>query len=324
MPIQAGMDMLRIDATIGIALYPQDARTHDELIRAADVAMYDGKKEGGGRVKLFDPALAEEVAERHMLEQALRDAIDNGDLSLVFQPIVSAQTGRCQALEALLRWAHPVLGPISPAVFIPVAEQSGQIGNIGRWVLAEACRAAATWPGDAPPVTVNVSVEQVLSGTLLADVHAALDASGLPVHRLQLEITESLFVTDQERVTAVIAALRSAGVRILMDDFGSGYSSLACLSSLPLDIIKIDKSFAQTANQNGSAFIQAILLIARSLRLRVVAEGIETEAQREALRGMGVEMLQGYLFARPMPETEIAKWLSGEVRPIGASICPDA
>jgi diguanylate cyclase (GGDEF)-like protein len=324
MPIQAGMDMLRIDATIGIALYPQDARTHDELIRAADVAMYDGKKEGGGRVKLFDPALAEEVAERHMLEQALRDAIDNGDLSLVFQPIVSAQTGRCQALEALLRWAHPVLGPISPAVFIPVAEQSGQIGNIGRWVLAEACRAAATWPGDAPPVTVNVSVEQVLSGTLLADVHAALDASGLPVHRLQLEITESLFVTDQERVTAVIAALRSAGVRILMDDFGSGYSSLACLSSLPLDIIKIDKSFAQTANQNGSAFIQAILLIARSLRLRVVAEGIETEAQREALRGMGVEMLQGYLFARPMPETEIAKWLSGEVRPVGASICPDA
>ncbi len=319
-PIQAGMDMLRIDATIGIALYPQDARTHDELIRAADVAMYDGKREGGGRVKLFQLALAEEVAERHMLEQALRDAIDNGDLSLVFQPIVSAQTGRCEALEALLRWAHPVLGPISPAVFIPVAEQSGQIGAIGRWVLAEACRAAATWPGDAPPVTVNVSVEQVLSGTLLADVNAALAASGLPVHRLQLEITESLFVTDQQRVTAVIDALRSAGVRILMDDFGSGYSSLACLSSLPLDIIKIDKSFVQTANQNGSAFIQAILLIARSLRLRVVAEGIETEAQRETLRGMGVEMLQGYLFARPMPETEIASWLSGESQPAGASI----
>jgi diguanylate cyclase (GGDEF)-like protein len=319
-PIQAGMDMLRIDATIGIALYPQDARTQDELIRAADVAMYDGKREGGGRVKLFQPALAEEVAERHMLEQALRDAIDNGDLSLVFQPIVSAETGRCEALEALLRWAHPVLGPISPAVFIPVAEQSGQIGAIGRWVLAEACRAAATWPGDAPPVTVNVSVEQVLSGTLLADVNAALAASGLPVHRLQLEITESLFVTDQERVTAVIAALRSAGVRILMDDFGSGYSSLACLSSLPLDIIKIDKSFVQTANQNGSAFIQAILLIARSLRLRVVAEGIETEAQRETLRGMGVEMLQGYLFARPMPDTEIAAWLSGESQPASASI----
>ncbi len=319
-PIQAGMDMLRIDATIGIALYPKDARTHDELIRAADVAMYDGKKEGGGRVKLFDPALAEEVAERHMLEQALRDAIDNGDLSLVFQPIVCAQTGRCEALEALLRWAHPVLGPISPAVFIPVAEQSGQIGAIGRWVLAEACRAAATWPGDAPPVTVNVSVEQVLSGTLLADVNAALAASGLPVHRLQLEITESLFVTDQTRVTAVIAALRSAGVRILMDDFGSGYSSLACLSSLPLDIIKIDKSFVQTANQDGSAFIQAILLIARSLGLRVVAEGIETDSQRETLRGMGVEMLQGYLFARPMPETEIAAWLAGKPQPAVASI----
>jgi len=323
LPIQAGIDMLRIDATIGIALYPQDARTHDELIRASDMAMYDGKREGGGRVKLFDAALAADAAERHMLEQALRDAIDNKDLSLVFQPIVSAETGHCEALEALLRWAHPVLGPISPSVFIPVAEQSGQIGTIGRWVLAEACRAAAAWPGDAPPVTVNVSVEQVLSGTLLADVNAALAASGLPVHRLQLEITESLFVTDQKRVTAVIAALRRAGVRILMDDFGSGYSSLACLSSLPLDVIKIDKSFVQTANQNGSAFIQAILLIARSLRLQVVAEGIETEAQRETLRAMGVEMLQGYLFARPMPEKAIAGWLAGGTQPAEASIWPD-
>ncbi len=323
MPIQAGTDMLRIDATVGIALYPQDARTHDELIRAADIAMYDGKREGGGRVKLFDAALAAEVAERHMLEQALRDAIDNKDLSLVFQPIVCARTGRCEALEALLRWAHPVLGPISPSVFIPVAEQSGQIGAIGRWVLGEACRAAAAWPGDAPPVTVNVSVEQVLSGTLLADVNAALATSGLPVHRLHLEITESLFVTDQKRVTAVISALRRAGVRILMDDFGAGYSSLACLSSLPLDIIKIDKSFVQTSNQDGSAFIQAILLIARSLRLRVVAEGIETEAQRNSLHAMGVDMLQGYLFARPMPQTAIAAWLSGEPHPAAASVWPD-
>jgi polar amino acid transport system substrate-binding protein len=172
-------------------------------------------------------------------------------------------------------------------------------------------------------VTVNVSVEQVLSGTLLADVNAALATSGLPVHRLHLEITESLFVTDQKRVTAVISALRRAGVRILMDDFGAGYSSLACLSSLPLDIIKIDKSFVQTSNQDGSAFIQAILLIARSLRLRVVAEGIETEAQRNSLHAMGVDMLQGYLFARPMPQTAIAAWLSGEPHPAAASVWPD-
>jgi diguanylate cyclase (GGDEF)-like protein len=322
-PIQAGMDMLRVDATIGIALYPQDARTQDELIRAADMAMYEGKKEGGGRVKLFDPLLAQEVADRHMMEQALRDAIDNGDLSLVFQPIVASETGRCEALEALLRWAHPVLGPINPSVFIPVAEQSGQIGAIGRWVLMEACRAAAGWPGDAPPVTVNVSVEQVLSGTLLADVSGALAASGLPVNRLQLEITESLFVTDQKRVTAVIAALRTSGVRILMDDFGSGYSSLACLSSLPLDVIKIDKSFVQAANQDGGAFIKAILLIARSLGLRVVAEGIETEAQRDTLCALGVEMLQGYLFARPMPDHAIAGWLAGEAQSSDASIWPD-
>jgi diguanylate cyclase (GGDEF)-like protein len=318
-PIQAGLAMLRIDCTIGIALYPQDAPTHDELIRAADVAMYEGKKEGGGRVKLFDPMLASGVAERHMLEQALRDAIDNGDFSLVFQPIVSAQTGRCEAFDALLRWAHPVLGPISPALFIPVAEQTGLIGGIGRWVLGEACRVAATWQGDAPPVTVNVSVEQVLSGRLLADVEAALAASGLPVERLHLEITESLFVTDKPRVTAVIQALRTAGVRILMDDFGSGYSSLASLSSLPLDVIKIDKSFVQTVAQDDHAFIRAILLIARSLNVRVVAEGIETESQRVLLSGLGVELLQGYYFAHPMAESEIGPWLAATPAPA----CPD-
>ena len=308
-PIRAGQELLRIDATIGIAAFPKDAVTHDELIRAADMAMYEGKKEGGGRVKLFDPALAHDMSERHMLEQALRDAIENGDFSLVFQPIVSAETGRCEAFEALLRWFHPVRGAISPAAFIPVAEQSGQIGAIGRWVLQEACRAAAAWPGDAPPVTVNVSVEQVQSGTLLADVHAALMASGLPVHRLQLEITESLFAQDQSRVTAVIEALRAMGVRILMDDFGAGYSSLACLSSLPLDVIKIDKSFVHATGRDGDAFIKAILLIARSLQLRVVAEGIETQGQRDTMRSLGVEMLQGYWFARPMRNDQVGNWL---------------
>ena len=308
-PIEAGQDMLRIDATIGVACFPKDATTHDELIRAADMAMYEGKKEGGGRVKLFDRNLAHEASERHMLEQALRDAIDHGDFSLAFQPIVSADTGRCEAFEALLRWSHPVRGAISPAVFIPVAEQSGQIGAIGRWVLKEACRAAAAWPGDAPPVTVNVSVEQVQSGTLLADVHDALVNSGLPVHRLQLEITESLFAQDQARVTAVIEALRAMGVRILMDDFGAGYSSLACLSSLPLDVIKIDKSFVHATGRDGDAFIKAILLIARSLHLRVIAEGIETQVQRDTMQALGVEMLQGYWFARPMRDAEIRDWL---------------
>ena len=308
-PITAGQDLLRIDATIGVASFPTDATTHDELIRAADVAMYEGKKEGGGRVKLFDPALAREVAERHMIEQALRDAIDNGDFSLVFQPIVSAETGRCEAFEALLRWVHPTRGAISPAVFIPVAEQSGQIGAIGRWVLREACMAAAAWPRGAPPVTVNVSVEQVQSGTLLADVQSALSASGLPVNRLQLEITESLFAQDQARVSDVIEALRAMGVRILMDDFGAGYSSLACLSSLPLDVIKIDKSFVHATGKDGDAFIKAILLIARSLQLRVIAEGIETPGQRDTMRSLGVEMLQGYWFARPMRDDQVGEWL---------------
>ena len=160
-PLNAGLENVRIDVTVGISVFPGDGRTQDELIRAADVAMYEAKKEGKGRTKLFDPALARNVAERHLMEQALRDAIGNGELSLVYQPIVSTRSGRCEAFEALLRWNHPQLGPISPVHFIPIAEQSGQIGAIGRWVLAEACLAAAAWPAAAPSVTVNVSVSQV-------------------------------------------------------------------------------------------------------------------------------------------------------------------
>jgi diguanylate cyclase (GGDEF)-like protein len=314
-PLHAGLDRVRVDVTIGIAIFPQDGRTQDELIRAADLAMYEAKREGRGRVVVFDQTLASSMTERYRLEQALRAALEGGELSLAFQPIVSARTGACEALEALARWDHPQMGMISPGVFIPVAEQSGQIQAIGRWVLAAACQAASRWPvlgadGRAPAVTVNVSVAQVLSGHLLEDVEAALRESGLASNRLQLEITESMFVSDHVRVTPVFEALRARGMRILLDDFGTGYSSLAYLGKLPIDVIKIDQSFVKASEHDGFAVINAILSIARALALEVTAEGVETVMQRAVLTSIGVERLQGYLISRPIPAGGVPGWLA--------------
>ena len=308
-PLNAGLENIRIDATVGIALFPGDGRTQDELIRAADVAMYEAKKEGKGRIQRFDPTLAHNIAERHGLEQALRAAIQNNELSLAFQPIISASTGACDAFEALVRWNHPRHGQVRPDLFIPIAEQSGQIQAIGRFVLLEACRAAASWPGNAPAVTVNVSVAQVLSGSLLDDVTAALHATGLPATRLQLEITESMFLGDHVRVTPVFEELRRRGLRILLDDFGTGYSSLAYLGKLPLDVIKIDQSFVRAGPRDRYAVIRAILSIARALSLQVTAEGVETDSQRRVLTLLGVDRLQGYLLGRPVPQAAVMEWL---------------
>ncbi len=314
-PLKAGLESINLDVTIGIAMFPADGRSQDRLIRAADLAMWEAKREGKGRLKLFDPALASNMAERHALEQALRHAIAKNEFALAFQPIISVQTGACDAFEALLRWNHHELGAIGPGVFIPIAEQSGQIFSIGRWVLRQACRAAASWsgagmPGAKPPaVTVNVSVAQVLSGTLLEDVKDALSASGLAPSRLQIEITESMFVSDHVRVTPIFEALRAQGIRILLDDFGTGFSSLAYLGKLPIDVIKIDQSFVRAAERDGYAVIGAILSVARALNLQVTAEGVETTAQQQALSSLGVERLQGYLISRPIAEPLVPAWL---------------
>ena len=212
-PLNAGIDAVRIDATVGIAIFPEDGRTQDELIRAADVAMYEAKKEGKGRVKLFDPALARNVTERHRLEQALREAMARNEFSLAYQPIISTATGGCKAFEALLRWQHPELGSIGPSTFIPIAEQTGQIATIGRWVLIEACKAAASWPDQTLSVTVNASVAQAVSGMLLDDVEDALAQTGLSATRLEIEITESMFVSDHVRVAPIFEDLRRRGIR---------------------------------------------------------------------------------------------------------------
>ena len=319
-PLNTGIDAVRIDATVGIAIFPEDGRTQDELIRAADVAMYEAKKEGKGRVKLFDPALARNVAERHRLEQALREAMARNEFSLAYQPIISAATGRCKAFEALLRWQHPDLGSIGPSTFIPIAEQTGQIATIGRWVLMEACKAAASWADPTLSVTVNASVSQAVSGMLLDDVEDALAQTGLAASRLEIEITESMFVSDHVRVAPVFEDLRRRGIRVLLDDFGTGFSSLAYLGKLPLDVIKIDQNFVRTADRDGYAIIQAILSIADALALEVTAEGVETAAQQHTLTAMGVDNLQGFLLGRPMPGTAVANWLRAHNAPQAKTI----
>ena len=318
-PIEIGLLTVSVGVTVGVACYPAHGRSQDDLIRAADVAMYAGKKEGGDRIKLFDHSLACLLTERHDLDQGLRNAIADGALSVQYQPIVDADTGHCEIMEALLRWTHPKRGPISPDIFIPVAEQSGQIGALGRFVLFEACRAAMGWPAsapgiDPPAVSVNISVAQILSGRLAEDVQAALDRSGLPVHRLHLEITESMFAADHLRVMPVLEKLHAQGVRLALDDFGIGFSSLARLKHLPIDTIKIDKLFVQESSEGARAIIQAVLLIARAMRLDVTAEGVETEMQAAALRKLGATRLQGFLLSRPMHAGRVAEWLLARPR----------
>lgn len=322
-PIDTGLNTIRVGVTIGIALYPTHGSSQDELVRAADVAMYAGKNEGGGRVNVFDPGLALLVGERHLLEQGLRQALADDALSVHYQPIVDVASGRCDIMEALLRWTHPERGQIGPDIFIPIAEQSGQIVALGRFVLLEACKAAMLWPGfDPPAVSVNVSIAQILSGHLPADVEAALHASGLPVRRLHLEITESMFAADYLRITPVLEELQARGVHLALDDFGSGFSSLSRLKTLPISTIKIDKGFVQEDSEEGGAIIRAMLLIARAMHLDVTAEGIETASQSEMLTKLGATRLQGYLLSRPLHADRVSDWLLSRMAGDHAAVDP--
>jgi diguanylate cyclase (GGDEF)-like protein len=294
------------DASIGIALAPQDGSDLDQILKNADLAMYAAKAAGRRTHRFFAAEMDAEVRARRILETDLRQAIQDGGLEVYYQPCLSLQDNTITGCEALLRWRHPQRGMISPAEFVPIAEETGLINPLGEWVLTTACAEAASWPVDVR-LAVNVSPVQFKSGTLALKVIAALAASGLAASRLELEITEAVLIRDDDAALAVLHQLRAIGVRIALDDFGTGYSSLSYLQRFPFDKIKIDRCFVTdiAEPEGSSSIVQAVVNIAADRRMTTTAEGVETEQQRDLLRKLGCSEMQGYLFSPPKPAAEI-------------------
>ncbi len=297
------------DASIGIALAPQNGADLDQILKNADLAMYAAKAAGRRTWRFFEPAMDEHVKARRILETDLRKAVADGALEVYYQPCVDLQSHRITGCEALVRWRHPDRGMISPAEFIPIAEETGLINDLGEWVLATACAEATTWPNDVK-LAVNVSPVQFRSGRLALNVVAALAASGLPASRLELEITEAVLIRDDDAALEILHQLRAIGVRIALDDFGTGYSSLSYLQRFPFDKIKIDRCFVNdVAEPGGSSIVQAVVNIAAARHMTTTAEGVETQQQRELLRVLGCTEMQGYLFSAPRPAAEARRIL---------------
>ena len=291
-----------VSASFGVAYASRDSNAED-LLRDANAALYRAKARGRGRCELFDAPMRAQAMARLEIETGLRVALGTEQLAMHYQPVVDLASGEMLALEALMRWRHPVRGSVSPAEFIPVAEETGLIVPLGRWALHESCADAAQLGPDGPPVSVNLSARQLAHPSIVDDVAAALAASGLPPSRLWLELTETALFEEADAPLPVLHELKAIGVQIVLDDFGTGYSSLAYLQRFPLDALKIDRAFVaeMTQDPRAAALVEAITTMARSLGLTVVPEGIETEEQREALIALGCRYGQGYLFGRPQP-----------------------
>jgi diguanylate cyclase (GGDEF)-like protein len=301
------------DASIGIALAPQHGADLDQILKNADMAMYAAKSAGRRTYRFFEPEMDTQVKARRILEMDLRQAISDGALEVHYQPCVSLRDSKITGCEALLRWRHAERGMISPAEFIPIAEETGLINQLGEWVLTTACAEAATWPDDIM-LAVNVSPVQFKSGTLALKVVAALAASGLAANRLELEITEAVLIRDDEAALAILHQLRAIGVRIALDDFGTGYSSLSYLQRFPFDKIKIDRCFVNDINEpdGSSCIVQAVVNIAAARHMTTTAEGVETQQQRDLLRALGCAEMQGYLFSPAKPAAAIRQLLDRE------------
>ena len=309
-PCEVQGSHIAVRTSIGVAMAPRDGTEIDTLLSNADLALYAAKSAGRGEFRFFAPQMAALTRRRLIIEQALRQALARDELSLDFQPVLQLGDGRVVGFEALLRWHHPELGEVAPAEFVPVAEEAGLITEIGRWVLSHACRAAKDWPGTLT-VAVNVSPVQAMSPDLCGVAQQALHDSGLAPQRLELEITESIFLNETGATMAVLRALRESGVRIALDDFGTGYSSLAYLRRFPFDTLKIDRSFVREllSRRDARAIVKMIVGLARTLNMTVVAEGVEEPAQAAVLRRYGCDAMQGYLAARPMAADEVLPFL---------------
>jgi len=292
---------LTSNVSVGVAIYPSDAADGEKLICNADAALYRAKSDGPGSYRFFEPEMDRQLRDSRELQHELHAALQNNEFQLVYQPVALVD-GTIIGFEALLRWHHRTRGLISPVTFIPLAEDGGLIIPLGEWALRTACREAASWASEAQ-VAVNLSAVQFRHGDLPGLVHSVLLETGLSPSRLELEITESVLIDDFGRAQSILRRLKTLGVRIVMDDFGTGYSSLSYLQSFPFDKIKIDRSFISDieTNRNSAAIVRAVITLTRSLNLPVLAEGVETEAQRTILDGEGCDQIQGYLIGKPLP-----------------------
>jgi predicted signal transduction protein with EAL and GGDEF domain len=303
------------DVSIGISIAPDDTSDADQLLKNADMALYRSKADGRGTFRFFEPQMDERVKARRTLELDLRNAIVHGEFELYYQPLLNLERHEISACETLLRWHHPTRGMVPPVEFIPVAEETGLINQIGEWVLRQACVEAASWPPDIA-LAVNLSPVQFKNQNLAQLVVSALAHSGLPAQRLELEITEAVLLQNNEATLATLHRLRELGVRVAMDDFGTGYSSLSYLRSFPFDKIKIDRSFiCDIADKDESgAIVQAVTSLASRLNMATTAEGVETEAQLQIIERLGCTEMQGYLYSRPVPVGQLAGLLSMDRR----------
>ncbi|MES1159096.1 MAG: bifunctional diguanylate cyclase/phosphodiesterase, partial [Terricaulis silvestris] len=305
-PYEIDGHQVQIGVSVGVSIAPQDGDNPDRLLKNADLALYAAKAQGRGQFLFFDSAMDDALQSRRRLELDLRAALENGELCVFYQPLMNLSTKQPSGFEALLRWRHPERGLISPAHFVPLAEDTGLIGPIGEMVLRQACKDAASWPIPAK-VAVNLSPIQFRSCDVLGAVMDALAQTGLPPARLELEITEALLLERDDKVLATLNGLRALGVGISMDDFGTGYSSLSYLRSFPFTKIKIDQSFVRDlrASSDSKAIIRAILSLGENLGMSVIAEGIETEEDLSFLISEGCVEGQGYLFSPPRPMEEL-------------------
>lgn len=305
---------LHITASIGLSVYPDDGLDAETLIKNADTAMYQAKENGRQSYQFFKPAMNTRAVERQSIEESLRRALERQEFALHYQPKVNLRTGEIVGAEALIRWTHPTRGSVSPGQFIPVAEDCGLIVPISQWVLREACKQTRAWADAGLPavtIAVNISAMEFRQEGFLEDIFVALKETNLDPRSLELEITEGILMKRAESAASILQVLRAAGVRIALDDFGTGYSSLSYLRKFPIDALKIDQSFVRqiTMNADDATIVSAIISMGQSMKLRIIAEGVETQTELEFLQAHQCDECQGYYFSRPVLPEQFAKLL---------------
>ncbi len=315
-PIQLGANTLGVGASVGIALYPIHGKDPEALIRHADLAVYQAKVDGRGRARMFQPIWRQQAKDRLDMVQALKTAIADDDLALVYQPIVDPISGDVVAMEALLRWQHPDMGEVAPDIFVRLAEENGLMVSLGNWVLRQAGRDARHLIGPrCPRVTINVSIHQFTHGDFIGMLDTVLVENSLRPGQIELELTETVYAREEVRIHETLVAVRERGVRIAIGDFGTGYSSLSYLQRFPVDMLKVDRTFVDSLDDGGDTIIGAVISIANSLNVGVVIEGIESPLQLRRVQALGAKLVQGFLFSHPMPLPEARAWLDDRTRP---------